>query len=300
MCSSDLMREKLGLLEKRDVEIAQRMAKAPSLAVLKAQRELVNDLNNIDEVIATYRWNAAQMWQGRRQIANALDVALKELATGTTPKIEDLKRQLKKFAFKQYTPEYKKLSDQIKALQDRLYEENFATVGQIASGLYAYDLAVEERIASIDYIQEKIQDLQVRNINDEKKVLAKMERQYANQGTPAAKKVREQLEKARAETAVAEAKADVLLKQKVATKRVEEQQAKETLAQLPVIRRFTAQTRAFTKAENVKDLRSEKRKLEKQQEKYAPGTSDHTRLGQQIGTLNEEINRGIQIGRAHV
>ncbi len=288
------MREKLGLLEKKDAEIAERMSKAPSLAVLKAQRELVNDLNNIDEVIATYRWNAAQMWQGRRQIANALDVALKELATGTTPKIEELKRQRKKFAFKQYTPEFKKITDQIKALQDRLYEENFAKVGQIASGLYAYDLAVEERIASIDYIQEKIQDLQVRNVNDEKKVLAKMERQYANQGTPASKKVREQLEKARAETAVAEAKSDVLLKQKVATKRVEEQQSKEALAQLPVIRRFTVQTRAFTKAENVKSLRAERRKLEKQQEKLNPGSPQHTKLGQQIGVLNEEIARGIQ------
>lgn len=288
------LREKLGLLEKKDVEIVERMAKAPSLAVLKAQRELVNELNNIDEVVTTYRWNASQMWQGRRTIASALDGALKELATGTTPKIEDLKRELKKYAFKQYTPEYKKLNDKIQALKAKLDEQNRKKVDEFAAALSTYDSQVEERNASIDYIQEKIQDLQVRNIKDEKKILAKMERQYANQGTPAAKKAKEQIEKARSETAVADAQADVVMKQKVATKRAEEQQSKEALEQLPVIRRFTVQTRAFTKGEATKALRAEKRKLEKQQEKYKPGTPDHTRLAQQIGGLNEQINREIQ------
>jgi hypothetical protein len=288
------LREKLNLLEKKDVEVAERMAKAPSLAVLKAQRELVNDLNKIDEVTATYRWNASQMWQGRRTIAAALDDAVEQMATATTPKIEELQRELKKYAFKQYTPEYKKLNDKIQALKNLLFEQNSKKASEYAGALYAYDLAIEERNASIDYIQEKIEDLQIRNIKDEKKILAKMERQYANQGTPAAKKAKEQIEKARAETAVADAQADVVMKQKVATKRAEEQQSKEALEQLPVIRRFTVQTRAFTKAENVKGLRAEKRKLEKQQEQHKPGTPTYTKLGQQIGVLNEEINRGIQ------
>jgi hypothetical protein len=37
-----------------------------------------------------------------------------------------------------------------------------------------------------------------------------------------------------------------------------------------------------------------KRKLEKEQEQYKPGTAQYSRLGQQIGALNQEINREIQ------
>lgn len=288
------LREKLGLLEKKDAVLSTKMSKAPSLTALKAQRELVNDLKNLDEVVANFRFNAAQLWQARGKTAQALDDALKDLATGTTPAIEKLKKELKTYAFKQYTPEYKALVERIKQLQGRLYEENFSKVGKYAAALYEHDTTVDERNAAIDAISERIQDLQVRNIKEEKKILARMERQYENQGTPAAKKAKEYADKARAFEAQDTRAADESLKKRIATKRVEEQHSAEALEQLPVIKRITEQTRAFTKADNSKQLRADIRALEKSLEKATPGTPQYAKLTVQIGGLKADLDRAIQ------
>ena len=286
------LREKLGLLEKKDVALSTKMSKAPTLTDLKAQRELVLNLNRLDEVVANFRWNAAQLWQGRKPIANALENAIKELNTGTTPKIEELKEKRK--SLKRSSVEYKELTEQIEAKQKLLVEQNFKKAMDYAKALDTFDATVDERNAAIEAIQERIQDLMVRNIKDEKKILARMERQYANQASPAAKKAKEYADKARAFEATDNAAAADSLKQRVATKRIEEQNRKEALEQLPVIRRITEQTRAFTKADNSKQIRSDIRALEKKLEDAAPGSSQYAKLSVQIGGLKADLDRAIQ------
>jgi hypothetical protein len=288
------LREKLGLLEKKDVALSTKMSKAPTLTDLRAQRELVLNLNRLDEVVANFRWNAAQLWQGRKPIADALENAIKEIKTGTTPKIEELKEKRKKYNFKQYSPEYKELSAQIRRLEIILADKNFKNAMEYATALGTFDATVDERNAAIEAIQARIQDLTVRNIKDEKKILARMERQYANQASPAAKKAKEYADKARAFEATDNAVAAESLKQRVATKRIEEQNRKEALEQLPVIRRITEQTRAFTKADNSKQIRSDIRALEKKLEAAAPGSSQYAKLSVQIGGLKADLDRAIQ------
>lgn len=288
------MREKLGLLNKKSEELSTKTPKAPSFTEVQAQQQLVADLNRLDDVVANFRFNAAQLWQGRRKIADALEQTLKDLATGTTPRIEELKKNLKKYAFKQYSPEYKALAEQIKQLQNRLYEENFKKLGQYGIALQEFDATVEERNASIDAMQERIQDLMVRNVKEERKILARMERRYADQASPAARKVREDADKARAEIAKTETIIEKSRNKRIATKRIEEQNNAESLAQLPVIRRITRQTRSFTKGEETKEIRKEIRELEDEQKKHNPGTPQYAKLSVKIGSLKADLDRAIQ------
>jgi hypothetical protein len=287
-------RQKLGLLEKKSEELSTKSPKAPSLTELNAQRQLVADLNRLDEVVATYRFNAAQIWQNRRKIADALENTLKELATGTTPKIEELKQQLKKYAFKQYTPEYKQLAEKIKQLQTRLYEENFGKLGEYGAALREHDATVEERNATLDAMQERMQDLMVRNVKEERKILARMERRYADQASPAARAAREAADKRRAEIAKTETAIEKARDKRIAAKRIEEQNLAESAAQFPVIRRITRQTRSFTKGDETKALRAQIRELEKQQEQYKPGTAQYAKLGARIGSLRADLDRAVQ------
>jgi hypothetical protein len=287
-------RQKLGLLEKKSEELSTKSPKAPSLTELNAQRQLVADLNRLDEVVATYRFNAAQIWQNRRKIADALENTLKELATGTTPKIEELKQQLKKYAFKQYTPEYKQLAEKIKQLQTRLYEENFGKLGQYGAALREHDATVEERNATLDAMQERMQDLMVRNVKEERKILARMERRYADQASPAARAAREAADKRRAEIAKTETAIEKAREKRIGLKRIEEQNLAESAAQFPVIRRITRQTRSFTKSDETKALRSQIRELEKQQEQHNPGTAQYAKLGARIGSLRADLDRAVQ------
>jgi len=297
------MREKLDIKLKKvvdgmrvDIEKApEKTTKAPTLAELQKQREIVSDLNKLDEVIATYRFNGAQIWQGRRKIADALDQTLKDIATGTTPKIEELKKQLKKYAFKQYEPEYKKIAEQIKQLQNRLYEENWSKLGNYAAALVEFDASVEERNATLEAMQERVQDLMVRNIDEERKILARMERKFANKGIGASSLERKKYaDKARAIVAEDEATLEKARDKRVATKRIEEQNQAESLAQLPVIRRVTRQTRSFTKSDETKQLRKEIRDLENEQEKHKPGTSQYAKLSAKIGSLKADVDRSVQ------
>lgn len=288
------MREKLGLLNKKSEELSTKAPSAPSLSEVQAQRQLVADLNRLDEVVANYRFNAAQLWQGRRKIADALEKSLKDLATGTTPKIEELKAQLKKYAFKQYSPEYKKIAEQIKIKRDRLYDENFSKMGRYAAALQEFDATVEERNAAIDSMQERIQDLMVRNVKEERKILARMERRYADQASPAARKVREDADKARAEIAKTETAIEESRNKRIAAKRIEEQNRAESLAQFPVIRRVTRQTRSFTKGEETKAIRAQIRELEEQQAKHNPGTPQYAKISTKIGSLRADLDRAVQ------
>ena len=302
--SADLfrLREKLNIKLKKvvdgmrvDIEdVSGRMPKAPTLAELQKQREIVSDLNKLDEVIATYRFNGAQIWQGRRKIADALEQTLKDLATGTTPRIEELKKNLKKYAFKQYSPEYKALTEQIKQLQNRLYEENFKKLGQYGIALQEFDATVEERNATLEAMQERVQDLMVRNVAEERKILARMERKFANKVAPGALERKKYADKAR--TIIAEAEADIekARDKRIATKRIEEQNNAESLAQLPVIRRITRQTRSFTKGEETKEIRKEIRELEDKQKKHNPGTPQYAKLSVKIGSLKADLDRAIQ------
>jgi hypothetical protein len=286
------LREKLGLLEKKDVALSTKMSKAPTLTDLKAQRELVLNLNRLDEVVATYRFNAAQIWQNRRKIAGALEQALEDIDKGTTPKIKELKE--KRQSLNRSSDEYKKVTTQINALKALLDEQNRKKASEYAAALAEHDATVEERNATLDVMQERMQDLMVRNVEEERKILARMERQYANQTSPAAKKAKEYADKARAFEATDSAAAAESLKQRVATKRIEEQNRKEALEQLPVIRRITEQTRAFTKADNSKQIRSDIRALEKKLEAAAPGSSQYAKLSVQIGGLKADLDRAIQ------
>ena len=302
--SADLfrLREKLNIKLKKvvdgmrvDIEdVSGKMPKAPTLTELQKQREIVNDLNKLDEVIATYRFNGAQLWQGRRKIADALEKTLKDIATGTTPKIEELKKQLKKYAFKQYEPEYKKIAGQIKQLQNRLYEENFKKLGEYGGALREFDATVEERNATLEAMQERVQDLMVRNVAEERKILARMERKFANKVAPGALERKKYADKARTIIAEAEADLEKARDKRIATKRIEEQNNAESLAQLPVIRRITRQTRSFTKGEETKALRAQIRDLEKQQEKHNPGSPQYAKLSAKIGTLKADLDRSIQ------
>jgi hypothetical protein len=297
------MREKLNIKLKKvvdgmrvDIEKKpEKTTKAPTLAELQKQREIVSDLNRLDEVIATYRFNGAQIWQGRRKIADALEQTLKDLATGTTPRIEELKKNLKKYAFKQYSPEYKALAEQIKQLQNRLYEENFKKLGQYGIALQEFDASVEERNATLEAMQERVQDLMVRNIDEERKILARMERKFEAKGIGASSIERKKYaDKARAIVAEDEATLEKARDKRVATKRIEEQNQAESLAQLPVIRRVTRQTRSFTKGEETKEIRKEISDLENQQKKHNPGTSQYAKLSAKIGSLRADLDRAIQ------
>ena len=287
-------REKLGLLEKKNTELSGRLSKAPTLVDLNAQRGIVADLNRLDEVVATYRFNAAQIWQNRKLISNALNNALNELANGTTPKIEELKKELKKYAFKQYTPEYKELSKKIVTLQTQLYNKNFKIVGEYGAALREADASVAERDATLEAMQRRVQDLMVRNVAEERKILARMERKAANQTTPAGRKNKEYADKARSIIAQTETAMEKAAEKRIATKRIEEQNSKKALEQLPVIRRITEQTRAFTKTDETKQLRADKRKLEKEQEKHAAGTPAYAKLSAQISALNADLDQAVQ------
>ena len=286
------LREKLGLLKKKDAVITQRIAKAPSLAAIKAQRELINSLENLDIVVANFRWNAAQLWQGRRKIVEALDTALYDLKHETTPKIDELKKVLAKQ--EKGSAEHKATKTQIAGLKNVLYTQNIKKAATYATALKNFDESVEERDAAIEAIQASIQDLQVRNIKDERKLLDRMERQYANQVTASAKKAKEYADRARAFEAKDTIAAEESVKQRVATKRIEEQNRKEALEQLPVIRRITEQTRAFVTATNSKALRAEIRELESKLEKAAPGSPQYAKLSVQIGGLKADLDRAIQ------
>jgi hypothetical protein len=288
------LREKLGLLEAKDAELSTKMSKAPTLAALKAQRTLISDLNRLDQTVGNFRLYAAEMWQNRKKIAAALDNALYELANGTWPKIEALKKERKKYNFKQYSPEYKDLTEQITTLQTMLYNENFKKVGEYGIALREFDQTVNDRNAALEAVQERIQDLTVRNVKDERKILVRMERQFANQSSPASRKAKEYADKARTFEAQDTATAEESLKKRIATKRVEEQNSKEALSQLPAIRVVTEQTRAFTKANETKDLRAEKRKLEKKQEEAAPGSPQYAKLSAQISGLSADLDQAIQ------
>jgi hypothetical protein len=219
---------------------------------------------------------------------------LYELANGTTPKIEELKKERKKYSFKQYAPEYKELTDQITAKQKLLYDQNFKKVGEYGIALREFDQTVDERNAALEAVQERIQDLTVRNVKEERKTLARMERQFANQSSPASRKAKEYADKARAFEAQDTLTAEKSLKKRIATKRIEEQNRQEALEQLPVIKRVTEQTRAFTKANEVKDIRAEKRKLEKKQEEAAPGSPQYAKLSAQISGLSADLDQAIQ------
>jgi hypothetical protein len=286
------LKEKLGLLEKKDAVIAQRIAKAPSLAAIKAQRELIKNLENLDSVVANFRWNAAQLWQGRRKIVEALDTALYDLKHETTPKIDELKAILAKQ--EKGSAEHKATKTQIAGLKNVLYTQNIKKAATYATALKNFDESVEERDAAIEAIQARIQDLQVRNIKDERKLLGRMERQYANQVTEPAKKAKEYADKARAFEAQDTLTAEESVKQRIATKRIEQQNRKEALEQLPVIRRITEQTRAFVTATNSKALRAEIRELESKLEKAAPGSPQYAKLSVQIGGLKADLDRAIQ------
>ena len=288
------LREKLGLLEKKDAEIVERMEKAPSLTAIKDQRQLISDLIKLDEVVANYRYDISLIWNTRKRIAAALEQTLSEMDNITTPRIEELTKQRKKYAFKQYGPEYKKLTETIEGIRTKIFLEKSELASQQALALAEADASRKEQIEAIERIEEKIENLKTRNLKDEKEILARMERQYADDPSIAARKARQYAESVRAKEAVEQDTLNSTLNKRVKTKRAEEQQNKEALEQLPVIRRFTAQTRAFTKGEATKALRAEKRKLEKQQEQYKPGTAGYAKLGQQIGALNQEINREIQ------
>lgn len=288
------LREKLGLFEKKDAELSTKMSKAPTLTDLIAQRNLVSDLNRFDQTVGNFRLYAAELWQNRKKIAKALDNALYELANGTTPKIEELKKERKKYSFKQYAPEYKELTDQITAKQKLLYNQNFKKVGEYGIALREFDQTVDERNAALEAVQERIQDLTVRNVKEERKTLARMERQFANQSSPASRKAKEYADKARAFEAQDTLTAEKSLKKRIATKRIEEQNRQEALEQLPVIKRVTEQTRAFTKANEVKDIRAEKRKLEKKQEEAAPGSPQYAKLSAQISGLSADLDQAIQ------
>lgn len=288
------MREKLGLLNKKSEELSTKAPSAPSFSEVQAQRQLVADLNRLDEVVANFRFNAAQLWQGRRKIADALEQSLKDIDTATTPKIEELKKELKKYAFKQYSPEYKSIADKIAALKAKLNEQNRKKAGEYAAALQEFDATVDERNASIDAMQERIQDLMVRNVKEERKILARMERRYADQASPAARKAREDANKARAEVAKTETAIEESRNKRIAAKRIEEQNRAESLAQFPVIRRVTRQTRSFTKGEETKSLRAQIRDLEEQQAKHNPGTSQHAKLGARIGSLRADLDRAVQ------
>jgi hypothetical protein len=294
------LREKLNIKLKKvvdgmrvDIEdVSGRMPKAPTLTELQKQREIVNDLNKLDEVIATYRFNAAQIWQNRRKIADALENALKEIDKGTTPKIEELKEKRK--SLNRSSAEYKKITTQINALKTLLDEQNRKKAGEYATALAEHDATVEERNATLEAMQERVQDLMVRNVAEERKILARMERKFANKVAPGALERKKYADKARAIIAEAEADIEKARDKRIATKRIEEQNNAESLAQLPVIRRITRQTRSFTKGEETKALRAQIRDLEKQQEKHNPGSPQYSKLSAKIGTLKADLDRAIQ------
>lgn len=294
------LREKLNIKLKKvvdgmrvDIEdVSGRMPKAPTLTELQKQREIVNDLNKLDEVIATYRFNAAQIWQNRRKIADALENALKEIDKGTTPKIEELKEKRK--SLNRSSAEYKKITTQINALKTLLDKQNRKKAGEYATALAEHDATVEERNATLEAMQERVQDLMVRNVAEERKILARMERKFANKVAPGALERKKYADKARAIIAEAEADIEKARDKRIATKRIEEQNNAESLAQLPVIRRITRQTRSFTKGEETKALRAQIRDLEKQQEKYNPGSAQYSKLSAKIGTLKADLDRSIQ------
>jgi DNA-binding Lrp family transcriptional regulator len=300
--SADLfrLREKLNIKLKKvvdgmrvDIEdVSGKMPKAPTLTELQKQREIVNNLNKLDEVIATYRFNAAQIWQNRRKIADALENALKEIDKGTTPKIEELKEKRK--LLNRSSAEYKKITTQINALKTLLDEQNRKKAGEYATALTEHDATVEERNATLEAMQERVQDLMVRNVAEERKILARMERKFANKIAPGALERKKYADKARAIIAEAEADIEKARDKRIATKRIEEQNNAESLAQLPVIRRITRQTRSFTKGEETKALRAQIRDLEKQQEKHNPGSSQYAKLSAKIGTLKADLDRSIQ------